>query len=325
MFRERLPLAGYELARSGDLDHVREVIGRVLRPHRVSRLGNSPLDAWVRFARLRDMSVSVISYGGDVRFESDPLETFFAVLMPLSGVAMISHGRQRMRALPGQACVLSPTDPVDIRWSGDCTQLIARFERAALEARLSDLLGAPLGRPLRFEPPMDVSSGYGRSWRCGLELLVSEWDRPGTLIEQPLVAHRFERTLMSALLVAHTNNYTSMINGETHAAPSRAVGIALEWIESHPKWRHTTASLAREADVTERALQRGFRKYLNMRPMEYLREVRLRRIHDELQAAQADAVTVTGIAADWGFLHAGHFAAKYQQRFGEKPSETLRR
>jgi transcriptional regulator GlxA family with amidase domain len=216
-------------------------------------------------------------------------------------------------------------DPVIIRSSADCAQLIVRFERAALEARLSGLLAASLGRPLRFALPMNLETGYGRSWRRGLDLLVSELDLSDTLIEQPLVAHPFERTLMSALLVAHANNYTSVIRGETHAASSRAVSIALEWIDGHPKWRHTTASLAREADVTERALQRGFRKHLNMRPMEYLREVRLRRIRDELLAAQSDAVTVTGVAADWGFLHTGHFAAKYQQRFGEKPSETLRR
>jgi transcriptional regulator GlxA family with amidase domain len=120
-------------------------------------------------------------------------------------------------------------------------------------------------------------------------------------------------------------NYTRMLDGEVPAAPTRAVSIALEWIDNHPKWQHTTASLAREADVTERSLQLGFRKHLKMGPMEYLREIRLRGVRDQLRAAQSDAVTVTEVAAEWGFLHAGHFAARYQQRFGERPSETLRR
>jgi AraC-like DNA-binding protein len=321
-----LPLARYELAHTGDLDHARKVTSRVLRPHRLGMVGHGTrLDARINSVRLHDMSVNLVSYGGEVRFDSEPLETFFAVLIPLSGEAQIRYGTERIRSVNGLAAVLSPADPVTIRWSADCTLLIVRLERAALEARLSDLLDVSLGKPLRFAVPMDVGSGYGRSWLRGLELLVSELDRPDTLIEQPLVAQRFEWTLMSALLVAHTNNYTSMIQGETQVAPSRAVSIAIEWIEGHPKCRHTTASLAREADVTERALQRGFRKHLNMRPMEYLREVRLRRIHDELRAAQSDAVTVTELAARWGFLHTGHFAAKYQQRFGEKPSETLRR
>jgi transcriptional regulator GlxA family with amidase domain len=33
---------------------------------------------------------------------------------------------------------------------------------------------------------------------------------------------------------------------------------------------------------------------------------------------------VTGIAFDCGFGHLGEFAIRYQQRFDEKPSKTLR-
>ncbi|MFD9958677.1 AraC family transcriptional regulator [Amycolatopsis sp. NPDC059020] len=321
-----MPLARHELLHCGDPEYVREVCGRVLCPHTLDVLGPAArLDARMHSVRLRDMSVNYVSYGCDVRIRYAPQDTFFAVLIPLTGRAEIRSGPDRVLVGAGQASVLSPADPVTMRWTADCTQLVLRMERASLEARLSDLLGAPLRRPLRFAPSMDLGSGYGRSWRRAVDLLVTELDRPGTLIEQPVVADRFEWTLMSALLVAHANNYSSMLNGDVAAAPSRAVSIALEWMESHPQWRHTTASLAREADVTERSLQLGFRKHLNMRPMEYLREIRLRRVHDQLRAAQSDAVTVTAVAAEWGFLHTGRFAATYQRRFGEKPSETLRR
>jgi AraC-like DNA-binding protein len=320
-----LPLARYELLRSADPHRVREVVGRVLRPHRLDVANGGRLDARVNSVRLKDMAVSVIGFGCDVRVDFDPFETFFAVLIPLSGGTHVRTGTEWTRACRDVAVVVSPTDRVVLRWEADCVQLIVRVERAALEARLSRLLTVPLGKPLRFVPAMPLDAGHGENWLRGLDLLVSELDRPGTVLGQPLVARPFERTLMSALLAAHANNYTNVIRGHVQTAPSRAVSIALEWIEGHPKWQHTTASLAKEADVTERALQRGFRKHLNMRPMEYLREVRLRRVHDELLAAQSDAVTVTGVAAEWGFLHTGHFAAKYQQRFGEKPSDTLRR
>lgn len=301
-------------------------MSRVFKPHSLDLTGGATrLDARMHSVRLRTMSLSLVSYGVDVRLESGPTETFFAVLVPLSGQADVRCGPDRVSMTTGTACVVSPTDPVVLRWPSDCVQLIVRLERASVEACLADLLGVPLRKPLRFAPEMDFGSGYGRSWRRALELLVSELDRPGSLIEQSAVAERFESTLISALLVAHEHNYTRMLKGEVSSAPTRAVSIALEWIEGHPKRRHTTASLAREADVTERSLQLGFRKHLNMGPMEYLREVRLRRVRDELRAAQSDAVTVTEVAAEWGFLHGGHFAARYQRRFGERPSETLRR
>ncbi|MEQ0564003.1 AraC family transcriptional regulator [Amycolatopsis sp. NEAU-NG30] len=301
-------------------------MSRVWAPHTLRVLGaDSRLDARMHYVRLRDLSVSVLRYGAPVRFAAGPAGSFFTVFVPLEGEAEACCGADRVRLNPATAAVLSPADPVVLRWPGDCAQLVVRLERTGLEARLSDLLGAPLRRPLRFAPAMAVGSGDGRSWLRGLRMLVTELERPGSLIERHAVAEMFERTLLTALLMGQPGNYTRMLDGEVPAAPTRAVSIALEWIDNHPKWQHTTASLAREADVTERSLQLGFRKHLKMGPMEYLREIRLRGVRDQLRAAQSDAVTVTEVAAEWGFLHAGHFAARYQQRFGERPSETLRR
>ncbi|MEU4250241.1 AraC family transcriptional regulator [Amycolatopsis sp. NPDC026612] len=305
---------------------MRDEVSRVLAPHTLRVLGgDTRLDARMHYVRLRDLSMSVIRYGGPVRFEAGPAETFFTVFVPLAGEAEARFGSDRVQLTTTTAAVLSPADPVVLRWPGDCAQLVVRLERAGMEARLSELLGAPLRRPLRFAPVLAVDSGNGRSWWRGLRMLLTELDRPGSLIERYAVADMFERTLATALLMGQPSNYTRMLDGEVPAAPTRAVSIALEWIDNHPRSRHTTASLAREADVTERSLQLGFRKHLKMGPMEYLREIRLRGVRDQLRAAQSDAVTVTEVAAEWGFLHAGHFAARYQQRFGERPSETLRR
>ena len=322
----RLPLARYEIFHSGDPDHARAAFSRVFRPHRLDVVGSGAgLDARMSSARLRDMSVSVISYGGDVRVDSGPTDTFFAVLIPLVGEVEARCGADRVRCSVDQACVLSPSDAVRLLWPAGCAQLVVRLERSGMEACLSDLLGASVREPLRFAPAMDLRSGHGRSWRRGLDLLIAELDRPGSLLEKRAVSDMFERTLMTALLMGQASNYTRMLDGEVSAAPNRAVSIALEWMDNHPKWQHTTASLARAAKVTERCLQQGFRKHLNMGPMEYLREIRLRRVRDQLRASQADAVTVSEVAAQWGFLHAGHFAAHYHRRFGERPSDTLRR
>jgi transcriptional regulator GlxA family with amidase domain len=57
--------------------------------------------------------------------------------------------------------------------------------------------------------------------------------------------------------------------------------------------------------------------------MTYLRQVRLRRARQALQAAEHHQVTVRSIAAGLGILHMGRFAAAYREAFGETPSETL--
>jgi len=59
--------------------------------------------------------------------------------------------------------------------------------------------------------------------------------------------------------------------------------------------------------------------------MTYLRDLRLRGVHQELKDATPGTRTVEGIAYSWGFLHMGRFAASYRRTFGEVPSQTLRR
>jgi transcriptional regulator GlxA family with amidase domain len=57
--------------------------------------------------------------------------------------------------------------------------------------------------------------------------------------------------------------------------------------------------------------------------MEFLRELRLDRVREELKATARGAdAGVREVAQKYGFLHLGHFAAQYRARFGERPSET---
>lgn len=322
----RLPLERFELFRSSELDFVREQVGQVFRPHRLDLIGkNATLHARMHSHRLRDISVNYISYGAEVRVEPGELETFYVVQVPLSGKSLVRLGRRQAYSSPELATVVSPTEPLSQRLAADCEWLICRIERAALESRLSNTLGASLHQPLRFELGMEATRGFGLSWRTGFTALVGELDRPDSLISSPLAAQQFEEGLMAGLLLAQPNNYSEMLDGKEHAASSREVRIARDLMDSHPEWPHTTSSLARAAGISVRALQMSFRHHLATTPRAYLREVRLRRIHDELRSAEYGTTSVGAVCSRWGFAHVGRFAGVYRQRFGELPSQTLRR
>jgi transcriptional regulator GlxA family with amidase domain len=77
--------------------------------------------------------------------------------------------------------------------------------------------------------------------------------------------------------------------------------------------------------VSARSLQQGFRSHLDISPMEYLRLVRMRRARQELLDSDPSSVTVSVVAHRWGFTNAGRFATAHTQRYGESPSEALRR
>ena len=86
------------------------------------------------------------------------------------------------------------------------------------------------------------------------------------------------------------------------------------------------ADVAEAAGVSVRTLQAGFHEHLDNSPTSYIRDLRLDRAHaDLLEGDPYAGPQVTDVALRWGFSHFGRFAALYRRRFGERPSETLRR
>ena len=84
------------------------------------------------------------------------------------------------------------------------------------------------------------------------------------------------------------------------------------------------SELARLVGVTPRTLERAVRSVHATTPIEFLRALRLIEARQTLTSC-GSATTVTEVATRFGFHELGRFAGEYRNRFGESPSETLRR
>jgi AraC-like DNA-binding protein len=82
--------------------------------------------------------------------------------------------------------------------------------------------------------------------------------------------------------------------------------------------------LASSLGVGQRTLYAAFVEVYGLPPMAFRRAVQLDRVRHRL-AAQPQRASVTEVAFDEGFTHLGRFAGAYHRRFGELPSDTLRR
>ncbi|MDW4572965.1 helix-turn-helix transcriptional regulator [Microbacterium sp. M3] len=100
---------------------------------------------------------------------------------------------------------------------------------------------------------------------------------------------------------------------------------AVAYIDEHAQDPVTLADVASASRLSVRALQAGFRRYLDTTPMGYLQKVRLSSARLDLLAGDPTRETVAAIARRWGFTHLGRFASSYRAAFGELPSESLRR
>jgi AraC-like DNA-binding protein/tetratricopeptide (TPR) repeat protein len=112
------------------------------------------------------------------------------------------------------------------------------------------------------------------------------------------------------------------VAAESVALP-RSVSRALRAIRADPARTLTVAVLARIANVSPRTLQRHFRKFLGKSPLTVSQDIKFEQVRRTL--LRDIPGTVTEAAHRSGFRHLGRFSAEYAWRFGELPSQTLRR
>ncbi|MDX7998033.1 AraC family transcriptional regulator [Xenorhabdus sp. Reich] len=307
---------------SNDLDEVKSMVGRVMQPHQLNILGSSQkLDARMHYIPLGDLSMSRLRYGANVEINPGELESFFLVQMPLSGYAYIESGGQHIDSTPDMASVLSPNQHTAMRWNTDNDQFMVRISRSLLERTLIGQLGHPLDNPLVFE--LGFEWQRCQAWRCLMPYLLECTTQVPDILQHKLIINQMEQLLSVTLLSTHQHNYTESSSNRRGSIRPRHVRRVQEYLQAHAHEPITVEQLAQVAGVSLRSLYSGFKEFLHISPMQYLRDLRMEHVHTELLAGEA--TSVTGVALRWGFAHMGRFSAEYKTRYGETPSESLKR
>ncbi|GIH67909.1 AraC family transcriptional regulator [Sphaerimonospora thailandensis] len=321
-----LPLATHELFHTGDLDEARALVGDAFAPHELC-LGRhqTRFDARMNGAAFDRTGLYAVDYGGEALVTAPAWESCFLVTLPLTGAVEVSRGREQVMTTPEFGSVLTPTERMSMRWMTGAPHLVALFDRWALEAHLGGMLGRELHRPIRFSLGMDLTRPLARSWLSIIDLLRREAETDGDLLSRPLALEHLEGLLMTQLLLTQPSNYTPALSLEPPCAAPVAVKRAMELIEAQAAEPLTVTDIAEAAGVGVRALQAGFRRHVESTPTAYLRDVRLERARAELTGHGPGTATIADVARRWGFVHLGQFSRAYRERFGEAPSETLRR
>jgi AraC-like DNA-binding protein len=105
------------------------------------------------------------------------------------------------------------------------------------------------------------------------------------------------------------------------AVDLRRLGRATEFIESHLLTPLTIETIASEAGVSARSLQRLFRQALDCNVFDH---VRRRRMQAAIQALSRDHVSVAQAAYIAGFGNAANFATAFRRLYGLTPTDVRR-
>lgn len=326
MFKVR-PLEGRVLCKTDDYEELSKHIGKVLLPHRCQVLSRATrMQSGVfHHAPLSEISVNYLRYGAEASVNVEQLG-FFLLEIPLSGESSTSYGKAEVITNRGSGVMAGPYQQFATRWDEECSKLLIKIDRLALERYLCMMLGHDLQRPLEFSVGVNLNSPDSASLWYMVQWLVAELENSRSLLNNaPLGYSQYEQMLMWVLLNSQPNNYSSELSSRQPKVAPHYVHSVEDYIQAHCDEPITLSQLVEMSGVSGRTLLEGFRRYKGTSPMKYLKSVRMERVHRDLINADANSNRVTEIALTWGFTQLGKFSVEYKQRFGESPSDTLKK
>jgi AraC-like DNA-binding protein len=309
-----LALRACRLFETDDLDDAQDRISRIMQPHRLQRHARGgTARSHMDFLRLGGVGLGTIAFG-EGRIDVPPLDDYHLAVFCLTGSAQLRTGRSDMQIDTAQGIVCPANQPLSGQFSSDCEQFVMRIDKNRL-ARFGGQ-SAP-----RLVTRLDLRSPRLQPWMSALRHVVTDAVVVQLIQTSPHVAADYEQLLLRLFLAGQEQADTIRDRIQVRPASLRR---AAAFILANAAAPITLADIAIAAGVPERTLHDAYCRFEGVSPMQALRDIRLDRVRAQLHAA-GPAGNVTAIALGAGFTHLGRFAQAYAARFGERPSETLRR
>jgi AraC-like DNA-binding protein len=320
------PSARHRLVASTNWDEVQHWCRQVYMPYNAAPVGTARRpDSILDAIRIGEITLSRFSYGVPVHLTEFSAEAGTGmVLTTLRGaIRHWSSGREHADTGVGEAFLVDNSrthywldaDPQHL-------QVNLTFRHDAMAALHERWFGRPADE--RMWAHKFRFGGVQSSWIQLLSYVCScITDMPDAVERGPLGRH-LEEAIGLHLLTLWRQQLNSPQAPTLHRIAPKHVLLAEQHIRDHAREAPTLSELASHAGVSVRTLNGAFRAYRQRTPMQALREARMNGVRAELLAA-SKATRVRNVAESWGYANLGIFAASYRQRFGESPSDTLRR
>jgi len=316
-------LASHTLVDTRSPDDARHQIGQIFCPHFLSPKDKraAGFHAVHRCSRQGAYSLNLVSYGCEVDIDPGELSRFFLLQIPIAGSAIVHCGKTSAQARPGEVVsILSPTLPTRMRWSDGCAKIIVLLERGAMERQWSSMVGR-CPPAVEFTAGIDIAGAAGHLLMNHVRLMVESIEA-GDI--SPHYQVRLGDDLMLLLLSSFAHSQRGLLERQARPGDASVVARAEDWIRANIARPFSVADIATASGCSLRSLQETLRREKGTTLTHMIETIRLeafraRLIHRE----QCSSVTEAAFAVGLG--HLGRAASAYQKRYGETPSQTLRR
>lgn len=266
--------------------------------------------------------MNFVAYGAEVEIDPGELSGFFLVQVPVRGGARVRCGTMLAEASAGRtASVLSPTLPTRMVWHDGCEKIIVLIERHEMEKLAAAMFGRD-GGPVEFDPAIALDSPVGMALRRHVGLMLEAAEALAPL--PPAYLALLRDGCGTLLLNGLPHSRSGELERPAVLPGDAAVRRAEAFLSANADRAISMADVARAAGANLRSLQQAFKKHRNSTLSQRLQDFRLERLRAALTESSEQG-SVTDLVYRSGLGHLGRAASAYRARYGETPSQTLRR
>ncbi|MGE8406841.1 MAG: helix-turn-helix domain-containing protein [Pseudomonas sp.] len=278
-----------------------------------------PLDRKVVIAgvygRHEGVSFRRMSYQGDFTTRLPDMDDEITFVFPVAGRIVFELHDEQV-GTPRYGLAVEKAGVRSVSFVGGHQQYGISVRRELFARRLALLLGKPVMEKVRFQPVVDLQANAFQGIRAIIAMATgNEFD--ALISSSALMPQRLQEMLVDAVLEAWPHTYSEALKAPAPTIAPRHVKLAVDYIREHPDLRINSSELAALSNVSLRALQDGFRRFVGTSIVSYQRQVRLERAHAALRAD--DGQSISALSLSLGFSNVGRFCQYFQSAYGVSP------
>lgn len=320
--KQDLPLSNHQVLRTSNPSVALQTAVMFSETRAFSPLNEaSAFQLVINSVAIGDAQLNVVASTGHRIEVSD--KNFVTAIVPLAGLARLETSNGDVLAKRSDIILTSATERMTIVSPGYRAiaiqvprELMQTANRCATDVRGRVLDNATLKHAIG-DGPADPLVEF-------IEFVVEEFSRPTAASSDRRLLYATGKLIGDLVADAFLSDENVDRMGVSRLAAPWQAERAAAYIRSNYSDRLAVSDIAAAAGTGTRALQLAFRKRFGLSPRSYLEGVRLGQVRRLLKSASPVA-TVTDLALSSGFTHLGRFSRFYFEKYGERPSDTLRR
>lgn len=277
-----------------------------------------PFVSRLYYSKLNQSSMVYLQWQGAQKLIRYQPDDFYLFYLPLDGIIEEEINQSSpFISSPEMAHLFTPQQKLVGRIDSKGQGISVCIPRQKLHQEMAKLLNHSLNKLIIFQTEVDLKTHFGYSFK---ELILFAWHATG---QNSLFLSQLEQMMITAILENHSHNYSSLLCKPCKLASDRQVKLAQEFMQANLENAISLGDIAAAIGVSGRSLQRAFAKYCGCSLLQFLRQLRLDALHQELKTGITPDSNITDVMLKYQFSHLGRCSQQYQERFGELPSETL--